>query len=215
MPTLRQMADKKVMQAYGTSEGVTRAWDARGRGRKAREQVMRHRLAALPDSEKLRILPADEAKAAVPPVFVGMKKMEGLPPKQMRQEWKEKYDKFGDKLMDMHKKLDNPDEVKSTAGKFMHFLKDIAEWHDAFGNLRDLLLEAGAALYIGIKAFPYAHAGLLNTMVWAHAHIAPVAHMFVSMSGIFSAGELNIKQPTVGEHHSLAAMAYGRTLAEI
>lgn len=38
MANLRQILDKKTtidLQAYGTSEGVTRAWDSRGRGHAA------------------------------------------------------------------------------------------------------------------------------------------------------------------------------------
>ena len=37
MPSLRNIIDRKVMYAYGTSEGVTKAWDTRGRGRHEQE----------------------------------------------------------------------------------------------------------------------------------------------------------------------------------
>lgn len=50
MPTIRQIADGKVIEAYGTSQGVEKAWDTRGRGRKAKEdqpQITRRHLTTL------------------------------------------------------------------------------------------------------------------------------------------------------------------------
>ena len=39
MTTLRQIADGKTLEAYGTSEGVKKEWDERGRGRTDRDLV--------------------------------------------------------------------------------------------------------------------------------------------------------------------------------
>lgn len=219
MPTLRQIADGKVIQAYGTSESVKKAWDTRGRGRKAKEDAERARVKALPDSQKLRILPVEEADTAHPPVFVGSKRMEGMPPKGLRQEWKEKYDAFGPKLMEMHKKLDDPAEAKTTAGKFMHFLKDIAEWHDAWGNLRDLILEVGAAVYASywIAHKTGAVAGLMNTLFWGHAHLAPVMHHLANIASMMGSKEVStlVRKVSFGEHGSLSKMAYDKTLVGV
>jgi hypothetical protein len=76
-------------------------------------------------------------------------------------------EKIGAKLEDIH-------EVKSTAGKLMHFLRSLGDWIEPFVNLKDLVIAAGVALW-GIMHEVNAHATAVHSvMSWAMAHITPV-----------------------------------------
>jgi hypothetical protein len=131
-----------AIRAYGTSEGATKAWDTRGRGRLAK--VTKKKPVTRTAASRTNLL--------------------------------KQYKSLGRQLEKVGAKLEDIKEVKSTAGKMMHFLKSIGEWIEPFTNLKDLVIAAGVTLW-GVMHEVNAHAhGLHSVMLWVMTHIQPVVN---------------------------------------
>lgn len=165
MPNLRQLSDGKTILAYGTSEGASKGWDTRGRGRKAKPTSSNRARIAAPQGHNLRILPVET---------LGDKHTMG---KRLINDYK----KLGDVIVAKHKKLEDIEAVKSTWAKMLHFLRSLGEWHDAWGNVRDLIRESVEAIFIvgGLYHVPTIHKALL----FAYHHVAPAVQAMATTIG--------------------------------
>lgn len=211
------MTDGKTIRAYGTSEGVRKAWDSRGRGRQAKPTSRNKSRIAGPSG--LRILPVEEQHQ---PFTKEWQQEHGYPteplsPQKMSEGKRlvSDYKKLGDKILNVHKKFDNAEDVKSTWGRMLHFLKDVGDWHDAWTNVRDVVLEIAAGVFL-LKNIAHAetvHTGLQH----AYHMLAPVMHhlsMVVSSSGshagMFASEEKDFKTGS----YSLRASVDNKVLAQ-
>lgn len=177
MPTLRKFADAKVIEAYGTSESVRKAWDTRGRGRKQRPTSSNKSRISTPVGSKFvpKLVPSEELPFTKEwEQSHKYPKEEDLTDEQRAAGKKlvSQYKKLGGKIMTAHGKLHEPENVNSTVGKFLHLLKDVSEWHEAWQNIKDMILEAGAFLWLTNRV---AHAQVVHdALVHAYHTIGPV-----------------------------------------
>lgn len=195
MTTLRQLADGKTIMAYGTSEGVSKAWDTRGRGRKVKPTSRTK--GRVGPSSSIRILPVDD-----PPFTESWAKEHGYPvevsdgKKASGKKLLNEYRKFGDELVKAHGKLEKIEDVQSVWARFLHFMKSLADWHDAAKNVAEFVAEVAGVVYIAGKV---AHAESIHHALQTGYHaIAPVigamnhllASTGVSHSGMFGSSDL-------------------------
>lgn len=177
MPTLRKFADAKVIEAYGTSESVRKAWDTRGRGRKQKPTSSNKSRISTPIGSKFipKLVPNEEVpftkeweKARKYP------KEEDLTDEQRASGKKlvARYKQLGSKIMVAHGKLHEASEVHSVFGKFLHLLRDVSEWHEAWQNIKDMILEIGAGIWLTNKV---AHAEVVHhALTNAYHAIGPI-----------------------------------------
>jgi len=210
MPTLRDITDGKVIQAYGTSESVTKSWDTRGRGRHKKSAEDREKaaialgkkfLGGLRDDvmgPKIRILPVDEQPPATKP-------LSGDKEEQARQLLQEHKD-LGERLVHGVHKMEDIDKVKSTWGKAMHFLKGLGEWHDAWGNLRDLALES----YVAMEMLGHSHAAaqtIHSALIHVMNNIGPAVQA-LHLTGMMGSSDLRASR----QSKTLRQMVDGKCL---
>lgn len=146
------------IMAYGTSEGAKKGWDSRGRDR------------------------AQKAPAPRPGRMTHA---------QMVSEHKKlvkQYKNLGERIDSYSKRMSESSDVKSTAVKFLHFLKKIGDWATSYHELLNVTSVAGVAVMTAMNTHSHVLASVLG---WAYAHVAVVMNSInamVSSSGPSLAG---------------------------
>lgn len=141
--------------AGGTSEGAKKAWDTRGRGKKAAAK--------------------STTKSTKPPT-----------PKQAEQA-KTLYDALGAAIVMAHHKMEKIEHTKSITGKMLHLLKSVGGWLEAGSALAGIHAVVHGALHSAIAHGPT----VMNTLGWAHQHLAPVMQHIAALAGMSSAADVD------------------------
>lgn len=147
------IADTLALNAVGTADGAKKGWDTRGRGRKAVETAPK-KVSSMEKSME------NPERGALLIEHANLKKQ---------------YEAFGRQIDALGRKLENPEAVKSVAGKFLHFLKNLGDWGRAAADIRDLALTAAGVVY---AAMHVSAASVHGALMWALIHVGPV---FTSM----------------------------------
>lgn len=148
--------DFNDLLAYGTSEGVTKAWDTRGRGKKWLEE-------------------SDLGGRKIPPVpkkYLPQKAMK-MTPQNLRNMWKQ-YNDVGEKINKAARKLESPQETHGLFSGFLHMLRQLGEWHDAVHNVRDLILESSAAVWAISKLVDLHYSSAMASLTNIHIGLHPI-----------------------------------------
>jgi len=207
MATLRQIADGRVM-AEGTSEGAVKGWDTRGRGRKVTEGGTLQRYPFM--------------KSWHYETNIG--KMTKAQRFKYAEELKGEYLALSTRMQHASDKLEDPKKVKSDAGRWLHFWKRVAEWHDAYANtrdlakeLRDLAVSAYVVLEFGIhaKSVPM----IYHAIHWGMVHALPAVaniHLWLGAMGPHLPRHLGFAaEVTPGQKITMKAMAQKKTLLRL
>lgn len=147
------------LEAYGTSEGVNKAWDTRGRGKKQ-----------------------------VPPLPKQFTMRKNITPKQRQAIGKglaKRYRGLGVGIDKLNKKLGKPEEVRSVFGKTMHFLRHLGEWHQGFREIRDFIMEVMMGLWAVQHVFAANGRVIMHAVTNAWTAVAPLVH---AASGMLAQG---------------------------
>jgi hypothetical protein len=148
------------LEAYGTSEGVQKAWDTRGRGKKQ-----------------------------VPPIPKKFAMRKTITPKQravIGDGLAKNYRKLGLTLDKMNDKLGKHEEVRSVFGKMMHFLRHLGEWHQGWREVRDFIMELMFGLWTAQHVLASNGPAIVHAITHVFTTIAPIVHM--ASTGLMAQG---------------------------
>ena len=159
------------LYAYGTYEGAKKGWDARGRGRKA----------AKPKEGRLKRIEKRLEGDEGGDVVVGLTAL-----RQQHARLSQAYQAIGKQIDGLERKLTHADEVRSVAGRFLHFVKGVGEWLESFHALsegirlaREVTATAALAVWAGMHEYHLHAAKLYAVLDWAHSHMS---HIFQTAS---------------------------------